>query len=340
MRRPDPVTADTPEVHAGESRACLLCGSRDVRVLWGAADYKFRGPGRFAYRRCAGCGLVALHPRLKEEELAPYYPDHLTTVPPRGGFRQRVKRMVAEDWYGYGTDRPSLAGRLRKAATFPLCRMLSQLPHRRPGGRVLDIGCGSGGYLAFLAELGWACEGIEQGANSRGYARQELGLSVHADLRRLQEYPDRHFDVVTMWHVIEHLADPFDTLAAVRRVLKPDGLLMLRTPNVESWEARLFRGCWYGVDAPRHLHLFSPGTLERGLVRAGFVTTGVSYQYHPVDVSRSCLYALEHAGWARLSRLFARWLSPFETLLAACSPLRRACGRGGAVQVNAYKVPA
>ena len=165
-------------------------------------------------------------------------------------------------------------------------------------------------------------------------------MTVHADLRRLQDFPDRCFDVVTMWHVIEHLADPLNTLSTVQRVLKPGGLLMLRTPNAASWEARLFRGCWYGVDAPRHLHLFSPDTLARCLAQAGFVTTDVYYQYHPVDCSRSCLYAVEEVGWGRLSRLLGRWVFLLESLLAACVPLRRALGRGGAVHVTASRVPA
>jgi 2-polyprenyl-3-methyl-5-hydroxy-6-metoxy-1,4-benzoquinol methylase len=340
MKQPDPVIAEPEQVQPDELRACPLCGSREVHFLWHVTDKKFRRPGRFAYWRCAGCGLVMLHPRLNERDLAPYYPDYVTVVRRRDNFRQRLKRMVAEDWYGYGTDRPGMTGWLRKAATFPLRRLLSQLPPKRRGGRVLDIGCGSGGYLAFLADLGWACEGIEQGPNSRRYAQQELGLTVHSDLRQLQNFPDRCFDVVTMWHVIEHLADPFETLGAVHRVLKPGGLLMLRTPNADSWEARLFQGRWYGVDAPRHLHLFSPGTLERCLARAGFSSTDVRYQYHPVDCSRSCLYAVEDAGWGRLGRVLARWAFLFESLLAACVPLRRALGRGGAVHVNAFKVPA
>lgn len=340
MKQPNPVIAESAREESGERPACGACGSRDVHFLWHAADKKFRGAGRFAYWRCAGCGLVMLHPRLKEEELAPYYPDHLTAVPPRDNFRQRLKRMVAEDWYGYGQGRPTVSDLLRKVVTFPLRPLLSQLPPRRPGGRVLDIGCGSGGYLAFLADLGWACEGIEQGATSRGYARKELGLTVHADLRKLQEFPKGCFDVVTMWHVIEHLPDPCGTLSAVHRVLKPDGILMLRTPNADSWEARLSQRYWYGVDAPRHLYLFSPAALEQCLARTGFAATEVFYQYHPVDCSRSCLYAVDDAVWGGLSRFLARWVFLFESLLVMGAPLRRVLGRGGAMHVTASKVPA
>ena len=337
MKQPDPASAESAQVQSDEWRVCHVCSSREVHFLWQAADQKFRGPGRFAYWRCFGCGLVVLHPRLTQEDLAPYYPDHVTAVQPRDNFRQRLKRMVAEDWYGYGTGRPAVAGWLRKAATFPLRRLLSQLPHRRPGGRVLDIGCGSGGYLAFLADLGWACEGIEQGANSRRYAQQELGLTVHADLRQLQNFPDGYFDVVTMWHVIEHLVNPRDTLAAVHRVLKPGGLLLLRTPNVESWEARLFQRRWYGGDAPRHLHLFSPETMERLLRQCGFPVTLMRYDYHAVDCSRSLLYALQDRPGEGAYRAVRRLVPAMELALNLCLPLRRLLGRGGALHVEAGK---
>jgi 2-polyprenyl-3-methyl-5-hydroxy-6-metoxy-1,4-benzoquinol methylase len=315
MKQPDPVIAEPEQVQPDDMRACPLCGSREVHFLWHVTDKKFRGPGRFAYWRCAGCGLAMLHPRLSEKDLAPYYPDYVTVVRRRDNFRQRLKRMVAEDWYGYGSDRPDVTGWLRKAATFPLRRLLSQLPYKRPGGRVLDIGCGSGGYLAFLADLGWTCEGIEQGPNSRRYAQQELGLTVHSDLRQLQNFPDRCFDVVTMWHVIEHLADPFETLGAVHRVLKPGGLLMLRTPNADSWEARLFQGRWYGVDAPRHLYLFSPGCFRQ---------ERWSGAWHGPDLSRRTSATSTIRSIARAA-VCTPWRMPDGGGSAGCSRAGRFC---------------
>lgn len=269
--------------------------------------------------------------------MAQYYPDHVMPVQPPGRFRQRLKRVVAENWYGYRADRLTLIGLLRKAVTFPLRGALCQVPRKRQDGRVLDIGCGSGGYLAFLAGLGWTCHGVEPGSNSRDYAQGVLGLTVHPGPLKACRFPDQWFDVVTMWHVIEHLADPLETLREIHRVLKRDGIVLLRTPNVESWEARVFQGSWYGVDAPRHLYLFSPQTLGALLVKAGFVTTDVRYQCHAVDFSRSCLYALEDAGWTRARRFLAGWMGLLELLLATCSPLRRALGRGGAMQVTARK---
>jgi 2-polyprenyl-3-methyl-5-hydroxy-6-metoxy-1,4-benzoquinol methylase len=256
-----------------------------------------------------------------------------------GGLRQRLKLAVAEDWYGYPRGPHALARPIvrlaRRAATYPLRGLLRQVPAYRPAGRALDIGCGSGGYLAFLARLGWSCSGVEPGARSRTYAREVLGLDVEAGPLAACRYPSRHFDVVTMWHVLEHLSDPLGTLREIRRILKPDGRLLLRTPNVESLEARVFRGDWYGLDPPRHLFLYSPRTLRPLLERHGFHVATWRYQYHPTDLSRSLLYALEGARMPGMHAVARRWIAPLEFLLTLGLPLRRLLGRGGAIHVEA-----
>jgi 2-polyprenyl-3-methyl-5-hydroxy-6-metoxy-1,4-benzoquinol methylase len=83
-------------------------------------------------------------------------------------------------------------------------------------------------------------------------------------------YADGYFDVVTMWHVIEHVHDPKGTLAELHRIMKPGGLLVISTPNLWSWDARGFGRYWVGLDAPRHLYVFSPATLEHLLQQVGF----------------------------------------------------------------------
>jgi 2-polyprenyl-3-methyl-5-hydroxy-6-metoxy-1,4-benzoquinol methylase len=327
--------------------SCFLCGSLDITRLWEGSDKKFQGPGRFTYKQCGACGLVFLHPRPADQEMSRYYPDHVTPVRIgadasfREKTRQYLKRLVAEDWYGYSSGRrpvfKRLSSALRKAVTLPLRPLLRQLPRPRPGGRVLDIGCGSGAYLDFLASLGWTCHGIEPGANSRAYATEVLGLTVHQGPLETCRFPDSFFDVVTMWHVIEHLSDPLRTLYEIRRILKPDGVVMLRTPNVKSWEARLFRGNWYGLDPPRHFFLFAPTTMKSMLERSGFVVTRLHHMYHSVDCTRSLLYVFEDRGSAHAHRFVARWIRAIELGLTACSPLRRVFGQGGAMHVEACK---
>jgi 2-polyprenyl-3-methyl-5-hydroxy-6-metoxy-1,4-benzoquinol methylase len=329
---------------------CRLCGSGAVDPWAEGTDQKFGGAGRFSYRQCRECRLVFLHPPLSTRQLARYYPDHVTPVvrpgegPRMQRIRQWLKHAVADEWYGYA-KRPGFHGSpwkrlVRTAIGWPLRPLLAQVPPYRAGGRVLDVGCGSGGYLAFLSGLGWRCDGVETGEKSRTYARTVLGLDVRNGPLESCRYPDASFDVVTLWHVIEHLPDPAGTLREIRRILKPDGQLYLRTPNVQSWEAVWFRGHWYGLDPPRHLCLFSPETLERALRESGFSVTRMNNNYHVVDCSRSVLYGLRTRALDGPARLLAATMFAWEGLLTVLMPVRRLLGRGGAVHVEACKAGA
>lgn len=327
---------------------CILCGNHQSFPLWEGSDKKFRGPGRFSYRQCHDCNLVSLFPPIPIDELALYYPDYVTPVRSDGPtsisvrVRQTLKRMVAEEWYGYESaalhNRPWPLRLLRKMLTLPLRSLLRQVPLRRPEGRVLDVGCGSGGYLAFLASLGWDCYGVEPGPNSRAYAKDALGLNVHPGPLEACSFEDKFFDLVTMWHVIEHLPNPLETLQEMHRILKPDGLLVLRTPNVDSFEARAFRGNWYALDPPRHLYLFSPKTLKTLLARGGFAVTRTIYNFHPTDFSRSLLYLAEDCDLQRMHHAVSRWIRTIEIGLTICLPLRLMAGRGPALHIEARRV--
>ncbi len=333
--------ADTGQQSVHSYPTCLLCGSQVTHKLWESKDKLFRCAGRFSHWRCDSCGIVLLHPTPSEEELSGYYPDYLTTVQMDDSFRQRLKRMVAEDWYGYAPASSPLSwvlrGVFRKLLTLPLMPLLSHLPRKKEQGRVLDIGCGSGGYLAFLSTLGWDCHGVEPGANSRAYARETLGLTMYAGPLEACRFPDAFFDVVTMWHVIEHLPDPWASLREIRRILKPDGVFLLSTPNVQSLEAWLFGRSWYALDPPRHLYLLTPRTVRWLLERSGFVITAMRSEHHPTTVSRSLLYRFEDWEWPRARAFAARWIRPIELALRACTPLRYLLGPGGILRIAACK---
>jgi SAM-dependent methyltransferase len=124
----------------------------------------------------------------------------------------------------------------------------------------------------------WELHGVEINPYAAEIARDRYGLQVRIGTLIEAAYPAHFFDVITMWDVLEHLHQPLENLREIDRILKPDGLLILRVPNVSSWDAKLFKRSWAGYDAPRHLYVFSPSTLEELLLKAGFRLINCSSQ--------------------------------------------------------------
>lgn len=243
--------------------ACGLCdGATLVPFRRGIPDRRHWLGGPRDLVRCAACGLVQTSPRPTEEELGQAYPP------------------------GY----VSFCGNGRRAGT--LGRELVRLPYTlrygrvrdaEPGrGRLLDVGCGTGGYLAEMAELGWEPWGVEPAEAAAREARRRLALPaerVVVAVAEEAELPAASFELVTLSHVLEHVRDPLGVLRRVHGWLVPGGRVRIWLPNVESLEARAFGRLWFGLDLPRHLWHFSPATIGLALERAGFRVRRVVPQF-------------------------------------------------------------
>lgn len=227
---------------------CALCGAYEGDPLFVGKDRLHGIDGVFQLVRCRRCGVVYLGPRPTKEEMGRYYPDEYGAYKGVNGLGLLAR--LAHHW-----------GVKKK------CRAVTGLKER---GEILDVGCATGQFLKRMKGKGWAVRGVEVNENAVAYARERLGLDVFAGELEEAGFPEKRFDVVTMWHVLEHLHDPVGTLMEVRRVLKDKGLLIISVPNIKSIEARVFGEFWAGLDIPRHLYVFSPETLGGILERAGF----------------------------------------------------------------------
>jgi 2-polyprenyl-3-methyl-5-hydroxy-6-metoxy-1,4-benzoquinol methylase len=138
----------------------------------------------------------------------------------------------------------------------------------RGRGRLLDVGCGNGRFLGEMKSLGWDVAGVEFDPAAVQVARSR-GLEVHEGSVHDARFEEGGFDAVTLSHVIEHVADPVETLARCRRFLKPGGRLVMATPNPRSFCRRVFGRRWRGWEVPRHLFVYSAGALRRIAKRAG-----------------------------------------------------------------------
>jgi len=212
------------------------------------------------------CGLTYTNPRCTPQEMQTYYPPRYGPHAPAGvcrpSWRHRLRILLYEVHYGQTRS-------LWKRAVYRLLGGLINFPPASGDRRLLDVGCGAGKVLALLKKMGFDTYGVE---NVPAVARRAraLGLNVFAGELEQARYPDGFFDVVTMEHILEHLYFPGQTLREVRRVLKDDGRLLVRVPNIECWQVRILGGDWWGLGPPLHVTHFSAQTLEKLLRETGF----------------------------------------------------------------------
>jgi SAM-dependent methyltransferase len=142
--------------------------------------------------------------------------------------------------------------------------------HASSRGRLLDVGCGNGAFLAKMRDLGWEVVGVEPDPKAARVAREDFGVAVFQG--RLEEagLSDGSLDTITMHHVIEHISDPVDVLRECYRIVKPSGILVIVTPNLNALGRHLMGISWRGWEVPRHFTLFTPGALRACVEEAGF----------------------------------------------------------------------
>lgn len=128
-------------------------------------------------------------------------------------------------------------------------------------GTFLDIGCGTGDVLKAAQNNGWKITGIEPNENARAIANSKTNNSVF-DISELNKLPDHSFDVISLWHVLEHLPNLEEYVSLFKRLLKPNGKLIIAVPNHKSYDASYYKEFWAAYDVPRHLWHFSQNSIK------------------------------------------------------------------------------
>jgi 2-polyprenyl-3-methyl-5-hydroxy-6-metoxy-1,4-benzoquinol methylase len=267
------VGLDGPDAAAFVGWPCPLCGSAASRPVCRTRDYNWGLPGRFTYVACRDCGLVRQDPRPPDASLPGLYPRHYGAAVPEA------------------TDEPAV--KIEAPVHRHRARLIER--YRRPPGSIFDIGCGSGFFLRFMRDRGWKAGGLEAAAEHVAYARDALGLTgVSRGSWPVASGADAGADVVCLFHVIEHLPDPIEALRRTRSLLRPAGILVVETPNVDGWPVRVFGSYCTVFDAPRHLCLFSRPTLARTTEAAGFRVLGLeTFSPSTLEYTESLRYALQ-----------------------------------------------
>lgn len=296
---------------------CSICGGI-LRPSVGEVSDALTGES-FAIFACAGCGVKQTVPQ--PDDLGIYY---------RG-------------YHG---------GRHGFTAKFRVWRRIRMLAQRSGDERLMDVGCGDGGFLTAAENLGWNVSGTELDAARN----QQQDLEVFSGLSEASEkYGGSSFAAITMWHTLEHFKDPKEVLEDARRLLTPDGTILIAVPNSESLQARLFGKYWLHNDVPRHLFHFSPDSLQRLLRQAGFEVIESKhheFEYDLLGWSQSALnffnrepntfFNILRGRTEGLSRLTILLNFVFGAALSTAAlpllPISATLGRGASLIVRAKKM--
>ncbi len=215
-------------------------GSLDTAPAYKITRDKVPGVG-MRLVKCLKCGLVYMNPQAAPEAVEGMY------------------RQMQDDEYLAEERGRRLSAR----------RILKKIGRVRKGGRLLEVGCATGFLVDEAGKAGWEAQGVEVSPWAAQWAREKLGLKVTPGTLEQARFPSNYFDAVVMVDVIEHLCAPRQALTEVRRILKPDGVLCLSAPDIESLMSRILRARWWGIQHS-HLFYFSRATLSKMLDAAGF----------------------------------------------------------------------
>ena len=282
------------------SATCPLCERSGARQAFLSRDRVHLTPGIFGVHHCESCDAYFIQPWLSAAELARYYPQEYGRYRHGDSLNQKNyqgwQRFILENYYGYPARDGRSTNGLKRALAWALSFVTAKevMPYHG-AGKILDIGCGGGGYLYRLKQWGWDTYGVEPSEIGVKQART-LGLNVAHGMVEDAHFESDFFDVIRLSNVVEHLPQPKETFREIQRILKPQGIVYLTVPNTRSLVFWLFRKNWYALDAPRHVISYSPKTLRRLAEATGFMVAAQNYSAGPFNFVRSIKYLLEEEG--------------------------------------------
>jgi 2-polyprenyl-3-methyl-5-hydroxy-6-metoxy-1,4-benzoquinol methylase len=221
---------------------CPLCGSANIAHYLTTKDHMLTGEV-FDIWKCNDCSFIFTQGIPPSGEIGHYYqgPEYISHSDTRKGLMNKLYHMGRSFMQG------------------EKYRMVSKVAN---GKNLLDIGCGTGYFPAYMKRKGYKVAGVEVDPGAREFARKEFGLAVYTPEEFLNYKIEGKFDVITLWHVLEHLDDFNLYFERMLAQLTPSGSMVIALPNCSAHDARHYKEFWAGYDVPRHLWHFTPSTFS------------------------------------------------------------------------------
>jgi len=222
-----------------EISKCPICSNSNFTIYMRTKDYFFTQE-EFTLSKCTNCNFVFTNP-----------------IPINLG-----KYYETPDYLSHNTGDNGIMGKLySKLRKINIKRKFKLVNNYNPSGKILDIGCGTGELLQYFKQKNWSVSGIEPNTTARNFAKKNHKIEIWEE-EMLETFSANSFDVISMWHVLEHVPDLHKRLSQIEKLLKKDGTIFIALPNLDSPDSKKYKKYWSAIDVPRHLYHFTKNTFE------------------------------------------------------------------------------
>ena len=224
------------------NNSCPWCGSDKAQInLW--LKDEFLTKEDFHICECLNCGLLYTMPRPEKEKIGAYY--------------------KSNEYYSHQENKKGFIPKLYEKVKKTNLKYKYKLATKGLDiGKMLDIGSGVGDFLHTAESHGWQCIGVEPSEDAKNIARQRTKANL-IESAEIENLPDQMFDVITMWHVLEHVDNLRWEVEQLQRLIKPKGRIVIALPNYKSYDGQYYKEKWAAYDVPRHLNHFNRTTIVK-----------------------------------------------------------------------------
>ena len=239
---------------------CPVCLNSTTSPALTGSDLLFESTSKtFTLDLCSSCRCLFLNPMPGPQEIAGFYPAQYWWNSSKAGALKKLESIY------------------RKLALHDHVSFITRAAGNASGLDLLDVGCGSGTLLGLLKQRGFQPMGLDFSGEAARVAEAENGVRVVVGSLDDAAFPGHSFDMVTLFHVMEHVVNPRSVLAEVSRILKPGGAVVLQVPNIDRWQFKAFGAKWYGLDIPRHVIDYSKESMLKLLSDSGFAVRRIKH---------------------------------------------------------------